>query len=571
MSNVTWGFNFGSLNHSGAAPVPKRGAARRIVVMGDFSAGAAAGRLDTGPALARRKLIPVEFDTLEDTLRRLRVRLLLPLGDAGSGVELEFADLDAFHPDALYRSLDVFQALADLRKRLNNTASFAKAAAEVQSWGGTVQNKVRKRRSRSGSPAADARLSDFARLVGVAPELRTDTPVDALLRQIVGPLVQAAADPKRDAMVATVDEALSAAMREVLHQSEFQNLESLWRGLDMLLRRIETGPSLQVLLLDVSAEELAADLSSADDLSDSGLYSLLVEQRAAEKNGGVSLICGLYQFEATPPHAELLGRMAHIAAQAQAPFVTAISADGLMDRKNPPHELVMESMQALREMPQASNLALLAPRFMLRHPYGKRSDPIGVFAFEEFTAAEGMRGMLWGHPAILAACLLAAPSPTLSIGDLPFHYVVDGDGDQVGLPCTERLVSAEIAAQLGRYGINSLMAHKGQPELRLAGLDATNGEALSWHAAPKPVMRAAARAPVAAESPEPDARSDEPELQAAGGASGDGEDAQPPESADTSLDDLLASLADTETPAADPGGAADDLDPELAARLKSLE
>jgi type VI secretion system protein ImpC len=56
-----------------------------------------------------------------------------------------------------------------------------------------------------------------------------------------------------------VDNALSDAMRAVLHQSEFQNLESLWRGLDLVLRRIETGPMLQVHLVDMSAEEFAAD------------------------------------------------------------------------------------------------------------------------------------------------------------------------------------------------------------------------------------------------------------------------------------------------------------------------
>ena len=62
-----------------------------------------------------------------------------------------------------------------------------------------------------------------------------------------------------------------------------------------------------------------------------------------------------------------------------------------------------QALEALRELPEASHLALLAPRFMLRHPYGKKSDPISAFAFEEFTPDEGLRGMLWGHPALLAA------------------------------------------------------------------------------------------------------------------------------------------------------------------------
>lgn len=577
-----WTPNFGQLDSATPEWAAKRPV--RIAVLGDFSAGAAAGRLDTGADLARRKMIPVEFDNLEDTLARLQVKLSLPIGDGGAGVEVEFGDLDAFHPDQLYRELEVFKALADLRKRLNNTATFAKAAAEVQSWaGGQRVSRGGRRRSRSGAPSAGAKLSDFARLVGVAPDVVTDGPVNALLKRIVGPFVVKAPDPKKDALVATVDKALSDAMRAVLHQSEFQNLESLWRGMDMLLRRLETGPMLQVLLVDVSAEEFAADLSSVDDLSETGLYSMLVDKPAQEKNGGVSLICGLYQFEATPPHAELLGRMGKIAAKAGAPFVTSMACDEFMNAKKPPHPLVTEAMGALRGLPEASHLALLAPRFMLRHPYGKRSDPISVFDFEEFTAGDGLRGMLWGHPAIVAACVLAAPTgKTLSIGDLPFHFFVDADGDQIALPCTERLINTDTAGRLRQHGLIALMAHKGQPELRLAGLDAVAGNALALagmgKAAPRVGVSMAIgslKAPAAAPATDREVTSDEDVSLSTDDASGS-------ESGDSSLDDLLASLGgddsasdtssdDSAASADEPAADDSEMDPELAALLKSLE
>ena len=585
MADDDWSPDFGSLD---AAPPPwaaKRPV--RIAVLGDFSAGAAAGRLETGDELARRKMIPVEFDNLEDTLARLEVKLALPIGDGGEGVEVEFSELDSFHPDSLYRDLPMFKALADLRKRLNNTATFAKAAAEVLAWGGGGKRRASRsgrRRSKSGAPAADAKLSDFARLVGIASDVDVDTPVDALLRRIVGPFVTKAADPKRDALVATVDNALADAMRTVLHQSEFQNLEALWRGMDMVLRRIETGPGLQVLLVDMSAEEFAADLSGVSDLADSGLYSMLVDKPSQDKNGGVSLVCGLYQFEPTPPHAELLGRMAKIAKAAGAPFVTSINADTFTDRKNPPHPLMTQAMEALRQLAEASNLVLLAPRFMLRHPYGKKSDPINAFAFEEFSADEGLSGMLWGHPALLAASVLAAPTGnTLSIGDLPFHYVVDADGDQVALPTTERLVNLAAAEKLRRIGIDALMAHKGQPELRIAGLDAVNGDAIALSGLPKPAARMsfsaslqgrgadADRPAKGAKGKPPQAADDEETVDA-------GSDDTPSSDA-AGLDDLLASLGDddTATESSDDAAPAEEvaaegeMDPDLAALLKSLE
>lgn len=587
MNDSEWTPDFGSLDK----PAPTWAAKRpvRIAVLGDFSGGAARGRLQTGADLARRKMVPVEFDNLEQTLARAQVKLALPLaeGEGGAGVEVEFADLDAFHPDALYRELAVFKALADLRKRLSNSATFAKAAAEVQAMSGAGKPVSRggRKRSRGAAPAAGGKLSDFARLTGIAPQVATDAPVDEMLRRIVGPFVVAAPDPKRDVLVASVDRALSDAMRAVLHRSEFQNLEALWRGMDLLLRRVETSTALQVLLVDISAEELAADLSSASDLAETGLYSMLVDKPSHDKTGGLSLICGLYHFEATPPHAELLGRMAKIAAHAGAPFVTAIGSEPFMDRKKPAHPLMLRALRELRALPEASHLALLSPRFMLRHPYGKRTDPIDSFDFEEFTAADGLRGMLWAHPALLAACLLAAPvGRTLSIGDLPFHYFVDAEGDQIALPCTERFVDADTAARLHGLGIVGLMAHKGQPELRFAGLDAVNGQAIALQNMPKPVSRSsvttavhgklAGAAPAAAAT--------------ASGADDVGDDAlesAASDSSDSSLDDLLAGLggddagsdtssdlsSDESSEPADEAPAEAEMDPELAALLKSLE
>ena len=104
----------------------------------------------------------------------LGVKLALPIGDGGDGVEVEFSELDSFHPDSLYRELPMFKSLVDLRKRLNNTATFAKAAAEVQAMGGGSRRKACSQRPQAAlgavPPAADAKLSDFARLVGIAPE-----------------------------------------------------------------------------------------------------------------------------------------------------------------------------------------------------------------------------------------------------------------------------------------------------------------------------------------------------------------------------------------------------------------
>ena len=119
--------NFGGISQTPPAWNPKRPV--RIAILGDFGAGALTGRLEAGAALAKRKPLKVEFDSLEDALARLELAPKLPLGAGGSPVQVTVTELESFHPDALYQNLEIFSALAALRKRLNNTATFSAAAA----------------------------------------------------------------------------------------------------------------------------------------------------------------------------------------------------------------------------------------------------------------------------------------------------------------------------------------------------------------------------------------------------------------------------------------------------------
>lgn len=563
-----WSPNFGGIDND--APVWAAKRPLRIALLGDFSAGALSGRLETGADLARRKPLKVEFDTLEDALARLRLNLTLPVGADGAAVEVPISDVESFHPDSLYANLEVFSALSSLRKRLKTPATSAKAAAEVLAWGGEALRKAssisERSRSRGGTLAANARQDDFARLTGrPSAGAQADTSVDSLMRSIVGPFIVPAASPDQDRLVAALDEALSDAMRAVLHQPDLQNAESLWRGVDFLLRRLETSHQLQVHLIDISAEELAADLSSVQDLSESGLYKLLVEQPSQEADGGYSYLMGCYHFEATPPQLELLGRAALVAGHAGAPFLTAIDITAFTNRKEPPHRLVRETVAALKASPQASYLGLFGPRFLLRHPYGKKSDPISSFGFEEFTRQSGLRGMLWGHPVLLALSVLCVPGGQLTLNELPFHHYIDDDGDSTALPCTERLVSTTAATLLRDVGINGLMAFKGQPLVRLTGLTAINGDGLA--AAQGAPRKAPPASRGAVHSKKPVTTEWVPEARAAGtvGLSLSGGPAAAAEPAQGEVEAVAADALTAETPAETP--AAPSVDDELAALL----
>ena len=566
---MSYEVNFGRMRVGASKATPKKAGSFRIAVLGDFSARANGGKLDTGSSLASRKPLKVDCDNLDATLKRFGVKLRLPLGADGGALELGVNSMDDLHPDQLYGSLPIFSEMSGLRQRLKTPSTFAKAAKEIQTWAGVKISRPPRVRPRGGAIPANGKLSDFARLLGTptAPT-KAAAPISELLKQAVGPYVVAAKDPRLDQLVATVDSALAATMRSVLHHPDFQCFEALWRSVDLLVRRLETDEHLQIVLFDVTAEEIAADLSKADALENSGLYKLLIEQPALDAaQGPFAAVIGNYLFEQTPPHAELLGRIARIVAQTQTAFIAGVGTSCLDTKPADLHPLIRQAWDALAEMPEAGYLGLVVPRFMLRMPYGERTDPIDSFDFEEFTPQAGLRGMLWGNGAVVAGLLLGAtfsqqgskmkPGSVLTLGEMPFYYYTDPDGDQTALPCTERMLSSKMAELVSKHRFIPLLSMKGRPEVRLAGFGSlADGQlAGSWQPASGSTPDSA---------PEPDSAESEetPEAQ---------DQTQPEEAAETPADSAEpTSVADEVAPAAEPVAESGGGDPELDNLLASL-
>ena len=535
----------------------------RLAILGDFSGRAARGQLETGDALAARRPILLDPDTAEDVIEGFATDLVLPIGKDGAGVAVKLGGLDDLHPDELYENVELFTELVGLRGQLAGGATVENAANQLREWGERHGKTVSPTRARSSGNTvpADCKLSDFQKLIGDSTAALTQpSPLDDLMARIVGPHIRALPDADAMAMQGAVDEALSSAMRLVLHHPEFQSVEAQWRSIDLIARSIETDDTLDVVLYDVSAEEIVADLAMTDDLAQSGFARLLSEEPLDEENGrgGYSALIGLYTFEETPPHAELLGRIARLAAHVDAPFFAAITPGFLDTAKADRHPLVANAWDTLRAMPEAGHMGLVSPRFLLRRPYGAKSEPIYEFAFEEFTMAEGLKGMLWANPVVLVAILLAKSfrengasmslGSIMSLGDMPFHFVNDQYGDQVALPCTERNLTLDKIEMAVTRGIMSIASPKGRDEIRLTSFGSlAGGEILGpWTGGPPPEPSPPKPEPVE-ETPE--------ELDSDDGSSDD-----------MDLDDLLAEFGGEP----DLGDDDDDTDAELAALLDDL-
>jgi type VI secretion system protein ImpC len=420
------------------------------------------------------------------------------------------------------------------------------------------------------------KLNDFARLIGRTSAAPQEASADELIRQIVAPHIVPAASPEQATMIAAVDEAISAAMRQILHHPDFQALESLWRSVDLLVRELETGPELQIVLYDVSAEDIAADLSWSDSLGETGLYKLLVKQPELDPRlGPLPVLVGNYGFELTPAHAELLARIGKIAAAAQAPFVAGVSTECLVKQDPNDVDLVAaEAWELLRQSPQVCYLGLAVPRFMLRWPYGAKTEPIDSFKFEEFTPQAGLKGMLWANSSILVGLLLAKTFSEQGLsgmqlgsvmlqGDIPFHYYTDEHGDQIALPGTERLVTESVAAHIASQNFMPVFSIRGRPEIRLGSFTSLAGADLAGPWAPVEVAYYEEEQYAAVEAPDSYYSDDAPSGEVADEAYYQAEEAADVAAEHAPDDDASA----YEEPAEEREPA---IDPELAALLEEL-
>ena len=452
----------------------------RILVLGDFG-GAGAAPLGT------RKLHAVDRDVLEEELGRLQAAIDVPLG-SGRSAKITLRDLDDFHPDRLLERVDALAELRRTRERLEDPRTFREAAGEVRAWAGPVP--VRSEKTAAPSGAGDDVVGEL--LAGASRRAKAaDSAFEAELKAIVRPHLAPEEDADLPRLRDAVDDARSGLLRAILRSPRFRELETAWRTLDLLVRRVGD-ESVRVFFLDVSRTALVEDLSSHEKLSGTGLYRRLVTETlgtpGAEPWGAV---LGLYDFGPTLADAAFLSRIAKIAQAAGAPFlagarpdlVGCVSLAGTPDpddwRKSGDDGAVV--WEELRTLPEAGWVALALPRLMLRLPYGAKTDPIDSFPFEEIPGMPEHEAYVWGNAALACALVLAGafelggwdlkPETAAEIQGLPTHVFKDGLETRV-TPPSEVVLTLRAAERILEAGLVPVLSLKGSESVRVARLQA---------------------------------------------------------------------------------------------------
>jgi len=478
-----------------------------IAVLGNFSGQPNQPNSKERP-LAQRKLIAIDRDNFDQVLARFKLSInISPTEQSGDNIAIDIAELDDFHPDALYEKLEAFSKLRSIRRRLKDKSSFDAAAAEIMGW--LVEDqKAEKSTSETQNICQDADIPQGNLLDNILDSTQTSASslesitspdgVDRLVKQIIAPYVEPATNPRQQEMLDAVDEATAEYMRQILHHSHFQHLEAAWRSLYFLISRVETGRDLKIFLLDVSKQELEVDL--ANDVNMSALHKLFCEP--AINDIPWSLLVGNYAFEDKIDDVLLLAQIGSLANSAQAVFLasakeTLAGCDSFAqysDADDWHYDLkpgVENVWKMLRQDPVADCISLALPRFLLRAPYGKKSRPIEAFTFEEISGkvASCHDCLLWGNSAFIKAEQLARAFAenhwnmravdAAQTDNLPMYYY-DDDGEILLMPCAEIYLTEKGARKLYEQGLIAIWSVKNMDSVRSKGFNAlsVNGKDL---------------------------------------------------------------------------------------------
>ncbi len=313
-----------------------------------------------------------------------------------------------------------------------------------------------------------------------------------LVKEFVNQVLEGSMTLSRDteaminARIAQIDHLLSIQLNEILHHASFQKLEGTWRGLRYLLDQSETSVMLRIRVLNVSKKELLRDLQRAPEFDQSAAFKKVYEEEFGIFGGEpFGAMIGDFEFGKHPEDMELLEKMSQVAAAAHAPFLTAAASDmfGLegFTQLDQPRDLAKifdnteyAKWKSFRQSEDARYVGLCVPHILARLPYGKDTQPVEGFAYEEGVDGTDHSKYLWGNAAYALGARLTQSFASYGwcasirgveggglVEGLPTHTFRTDEGD-VAMKCpTEVAITDRREKELADLGFIPLVHCKG--------------------------------------------------------------------------------------------------------------
>jgi type VI secretion system protein ImpC len=438
----------------------------RVLVLGEFSGSS------TAPTFHPLRLA---IDAVDTAIGALAPLVPIAAPDGGNPTaNLAISTLDQLHPDYLATTVPHLRELLELDQRLRDPRTEQQALAELDGLTRPAQETRTSATVTAGGGTRDESSDQLlGRLLGNARRDDGSRAAKARVRQLIDDALGSNVSPASSASAvdghARVAQLLTARCRRILVDPQFRSVERAWRSVHWLASRLEDDDA-HVYVVDLSKAALAQHLTQlGPHLEASPLHRLL----AREGDDRWDLIVGDYSFGLTADDVTMLATLGALAARARTPFLAhgelglvgctkAADLDSPWDWRYADSELAA-LWSDLRRHPAAQWIGLAAPRFLLRLPYGAKTDAIERFEFEELPPRPQSERFLWGNPAFACALLLARARAAGnaefwpaggggSVDDLPMPVYSDGSGE-AAQPPIELVLNERARAVMTERGL----------------------------------------------------------------------------------------------------------------------
>lgn len=289
------------------------------------------------------------------------------------------------------------------------------------------------------------------------------------------------------AIIGEIDVKLTEQLNLILHNEDFQKLESAWRGLSHLVNNTETDEMLKIRVLNISKNDLGKTLKKFKGTAwdQSPIFKMIYEQEYGQFGGHpYGCLVGDYYFDHSPPDVALLQELMQTCSSSHTPFIaaaepTVMQMDSWQELSNP-RDLTKifqtpeyAAWRSLREAEDSRYIGLTMPRFLARLPYGAKTDPVEEFAFEEDVEGADHGKYTWANAAYAMATNITRAFKLYgwctairgvesggAVEGLPTHTFPTDDGG-VDMKCpTEIAISDRREAELAKNGFMPLVHKK---------------------------------------------------------------------------------------------------------------
>lgn len=298
-----------------------------------------------------------------------------------------------------------------------------------------------------------------------------------------------------DAMRAALDKKLSEQINLIIHNEEFQKLESAWRGLQYLVMNTSTGKDLKIRVLNISKEECRKTFRQYRDAAwdQSPLFKKIYESEFGQLGGQPygAFVCD-YSFDHSAPDIEVMKGLSKIGAASHAPFISG-AAPGLFGMESwqelaNPRDLAKlfdatdyAAWRSFRSTDDSRYMALTMPRFLGRPIYGAKTEPVDEFDFEEDVGGDHDKH-LWLNAAYAMGTRITEAFSSYgwctrirgvesggTVESLPTAMFPTDDGG-VDMKCpTEIAISDRREAELSAAGLMALVHRKNSDNATFIG------------------------------------------------------------------------------------------------------